>query len=125
MSDALGSADRDLFRLLVAPHGQGDLAARGQPAGDAEHVGHVGDRPPLHLGDHVAGLEPGGAGRALVQHTLDDGELVALATAAIVVNAIPKVVGARPGLLTMRDLPLVHRLNPLELRELAGAKKPR
>ena len=48
-----------------------------------------------------------------------------LATAAIVVNSIPKLLAARPGLLTMRDLPLVHRLNPLELRELAGAKKPR
>ncbi len=30
------------------------------------------------------------------------------ATAAIVVNAIPRVVEAPPGLLTMKDLPLVH-----------------
>ena len=32
-----------------------------------------------------------------------------LATAAIVVNSIPKLLAARPGLLTMNDLPLVHR----------------
>lgn len=31
-----------------------------------------------------------------------------IVTAAVVVNAIPRVVAARPGLLTMRDLPLVH-----------------
>lgn len=31
-----------------------------------------------------------------------------LATAAVVVNAIPSVVNAPPGLLTMADLPLVH-----------------
>lgn len=30
------------------------------------------------------------------------------ATAAIVINAIPRVLAARPGLLTMRDVPLVH-----------------
>jgi 4-hydroxy-tetrahydrodipicolinate reductase len=30
------------------------------------------------------------------------------ATAAIVINAIPRVLDARPGLLTMRDVPLVH-----------------
>jgi 4-hydroxy-tetrahydrodipicolinate reductase len=47
------------------------------------------------------------------------------ATAALVVNSLPKVVAARPGVLTMRDLPLVHRLNPQELKALpAGRKKP-
>ena len=30
------------------------------------------------------------------------------ATAAIVINAIPRVLAARPGLLTMRDVPIVH-----------------
>jgi len=39
-----------------------------------------------------------------------------VATAAIVVNAIPKMLAARPGLLTMSDLPLVHALNPAELK---------
>jgi 2,4-diaminopentanoate dehydrogenase len=64
-------------------------------------------------------------GSPRIDMTIAGGVAGDLATAAIVVNSIPKVVGARPGLLTMRDLPLVHRLNPLELRELAGAKKPR
>ena len=45
------------------------------------------------------------------------------ATAAIVVNSIPKLMGARPGLVTMRDLPLVHRLNPAEVMNLPGRKR--
>jgi len=45
------------------------------------------------------------------------------ATAAITVNAIPKVMGARPGLLTMHDLPLVHRYNPLEVKSLGSKKR--
>lgn len=40
-----------------------------------------------------------------------------VATAAIVVNSLPKVLAARPGLITMLDLPLVHALNPVELKE--------
>jgi 2,4-diaminopentanoate dehydrogenase len=44
------------------------------------------------------------------------------ATAAIVVNAIPKVMSGRPGLLTMHDLPLVHRFNPLEAKALPKKK---
>jgi 4-hydroxy-tetrahydrodipicolinate reductase len=45
------------------------------------------------------------------------------ATAAIVINVIPKVMAARPGLLTMRDLTLLHVLNPTEIKTLP--KKPR
>jgi hypothetical protein len=45
------------------------------------------------------------------------------ATAAITVNAIPKVMAARPGLLTMHDLPLVHRFNPLEVKALGPKKR--
>ena len=41
-------------------------------------------------------------------------------TAAIVVNSIPKMLSAGPGLLTMKNLPLLHRLNPQELREAPG-----
>ena len=63
--------------------------------------------------------------RRRIDMTIAGGVAGDLATAAIVVNSIPKLLAARPGLLTMSDLPLVHRLNPLELRELAGAKKPR
>ncbi len=39
-----------------------------------------------------------------------------IATAAISVNAIPKVMSARPGVLTMRDMPLVHSYNKEEAR---------
>jgi 4-hydroxy-tetrahydrodipicolinate reductase len=46
-----------------------------------------------------------------------------VATAAIAVNAIPKLFAARPGLLTMRDIPLVHRLNAAELK--SRPPKPR
>ena len=38
------------------------------------------------------------------------------ATAAMAVNSIPKVLAARPGLVTMHDLPLVHRFNPQEAK---------
>jgi 4-hydroxy-tetrahydrodipicolinate reductase len=44
------------------------------------------------------------------------------ATAAIVVNSIPKVMSARAGLLTMHDLPLVHRFNPLEAKTVPKKK---
>jgi 4-hydroxy-tetrahydrodipicolinate reductase len=41
-----------------------------------------------------------------------------MATAAIVVNSIPKLMAARTGLLTAKDLPLLHRFNPAELKTL-------
>src|SRR5262249_45850706 len=78
MSDALGGADGDLFGFRAALHRQLDLAAWRQPPGDAEHVADVGHGPALDLGHQVAGLQPGGAGRALVEHGSDDGELVPL-----------------------------------------------
>jgi hypothetical protein len=45
------------------------------------------------------------------------------ATAAIAVNCIPKVMAARPGLVTMHDLSLVHRYNPLEVKALGPKKR--
>ena len=45
------------------------------------------------------------------------------ASAALVVNSIPKLMAARPGLLTMPDLPLVHCLNPHELAALPARKR--
>jgi len=41
-----------------------------------------------------------------------------VATAAITVNAIPKLLAARPGLVTMRDIPLVHAFSALEAKSL-------
>jgi 2,4-diaminopentanoate dehydrogenase len=68
--------------------------------------------------DHVLidGLPP-------IDVTIAGGVAGDLATAAIVVNAIPKVLAARAGLLTMRDLPLIHRFNAAEAKELSGRKK--
>jgi 4-hydroxy-tetrahydrodipicolinate reductase len=45
------------------------------------------------------------------------------ATASIVVNSIPKVMAARPGLVTMHDLPPVHRFNALEVKALGPKPK--
>ena len=45
------------------------------------------------------------------------------ATAAIVVNSIPKLMAARPGVVTMKDLPLVHRFNVAELKGMPAKKK--
>jgi hypothetical protein len=46
-----------------------------------------------------------------------------IATAAITVNAIPKLMAARAGLVTMKDIPLVHRFNPQELKTLPRKKR--
>jgi len=45
------------------------------------------------------------------------------ATAAIAVNCIPKIMSARAGLLTMRDIPLVHCFNAQELRGLSVRRR--
>ena len=45
------------------------------------------------------------------------------ATAAIVVNSIPKLMAARPGMITMMDLPLVHRFNPADIKALPTTRK--
>jgi 4-hydroxy-tetrahydrodipicolinate reductase len=58
-----------------------------------------------------------------IDMTIAGGVAGDVATAAITVNCIPKLVGARPGLLTMKDLPLVHRFNPLELKALPNRKR--
>jgi len=55
-------------------------------------------------------------GAPAVDMTIAGGVAGDLATAAMVVNSIPKLLGARAGMLTMRDLPLVHCFNPLDLK---------
>jgi len=55
-------------------------------------------------------------GSPSVDMTINGGIAGDIATAAISVNAIPKVVSARPGVLTMRDIPLVHSYNKDEAR---------
>ena len=58
-----------------------------------------------------------------IDMTITGGIAGDMATAAIVVNSIPKLMAARPGLLTMRDLPLLHRFNAAELKTLPKKKR--
>jgi 4-hydroxy-tetrahydrodipicolinate reductase len=58
-----------------------------------------------------------------IDMTIAGGVAGDVATAAITVNCIPKLVAARAGVLTMKDLPLVHRFNPLELKALPSRKR--
>jgi 4-hydroxy-tetrahydrodipicolinate reductase len=46
-----------------------------------------------------------------------------VATGAIVINSIPKLMAAPAGLVTMRDLPLLHHLNPLDVKRLPARKR--
>ncbi|HEY7515130.1 MAG TPA: dihydrodipicolinate reductase [Vicinamibacteria bacterium] len=58
-----------------------------------------------------------------IDATVSGGVAGDIATAAIAVNAIPKVMAARPGVLTMRDLSLVHHYNVQELKDRPARKK--
>jgi 4-hydroxy-tetrahydrodipicolinate reductase len=68
--------------------------------------------------DHVSidGVPP-------IDMTIAGGIAGDVATAAITVNAIPKVLQARPGVVTMRDIPLVHAFSPLEAKSLPPKRK--
>ena len=55
-------------------------------------------------------------GSPSIDMTIKGGIAGDIATAAISVNAIPKVMSARPGVLTMRDIPLLHSYNKEEAR---------
>lgn len=46
-----------------------------------------------------------------------------VATAAIAINAIPKLLQARAGMLTMRDIPVLHAFSALEAKTLPAKKK--
>lgn len=58
-----------------------------------------------------------------IDMTIAGGVAGDIATAAITVNCIPKLMAARPGVLTMKDIPLVHRFNALELKTLPARKR--
>jgi 4-hydroxy-tetrahydrodipicolinate reductase len=58
-----------------------------------------------------------------IDMTITGGIAGDVATAAIAINAIPKLFAARPGVVTMRDLPLVHALSPLEAKALPPKKR--
>ncbi len=58
-----------------------------------------------------------------IDATIAGGVAGDVATAAMVVNVIPKVLASPPGVHTMKDLPLVHRFNLLELKSLPLRKR--
>jgi len=58
-----------------------------------------------------------------IDMTIAGGVAGDIATAAITVNCIPKLLAAPAGVVTMRDIPLVHRFNPLELKTLPKKKR--
>jgi 4-hydroxy-tetrahydrodipicolinate reductase len=114
LEPAIAPRDLDTEHLRIAAGAAAGIkqAARGYRAGELaislDLQMYVGAESPR---DHVLidGAPP-------VDMTIAGGVAGDAATAAIVVNAIPKMLAARPGLLTMADLPLVHALNPLELK---------
>lgn len=62
-------------------------------------------------------------GEPRVDVTIAGGTPGDLATGAIVLNSIPKLMAAPAGLVTMKDLPLVHHLNPLDVKKLPARKR--
>jgi 4-hydroxy-tetrahydrodipicolinate reductase len=50
-----------------------------------------------------------------VDATIAGGLSAEASTAALLVNSLPRVLASPPGLLTVKDLPLVHALNPQDL----------
>jgi len=99
----------------IKQHARGYL--NGQAAVSLDLQMYVGAESPR---DHVL-VE----GTPRIDMTITGGVAGDVATAAMVLNSLPKLVAARPGLLTMLDLPLVHALNPTELKErlAKGIKK--
>jgi 4-hydroxy-tetrahydrodipicolinate reductase len=65
---------------------------------------------------HVDGDPP-------IDATVTGGVAGDLATAAITVNSIPKLMTARPGVVTMKDLALPHHFNLVELKDRPPRKK--
>jgi len=111
--------DTDYLRVPAGAAAGIKQSARGYRNGDLaislDLQMYVGAEQPR---DHVLidGVPP-------IDMTIAGGVAGDSATAAIVVNAIPKVMAARAGLLTMHDLPLVHRFNPIEVKTLPPRKR--
>ena len=62
-------------------------------------------------------------GTPRIDATIAGGVAGDAATAAITINCIPKLMAARAGLLTMRDIPPPHRFNALDLKTLGPKKR--
>jgi 2,4-diaminopentanoate dehydrogenase len=59
-------------------------------------------------------------GSPSINMTIAGGIAGDVATAALVINSVPALLAARPGVLTMLDLPLVHVLNGAAFKELVS-----
>jgi len=62
-------------------------------------------------------------GEPRVDVTVAGGFAGDVATGALVINTIPKLLAAPKGFVSMRDLPLVHCFNPSELKGLPAKKR--
>lgn len=121
LEPVIAPRDLDTEHLRIAAGASAGIrqSARGYRDGQAlvnlDLQVYVGAESPR---DHVLvdGLPP-------IDMTIAGGVSGDVATAAIVVNVIPKLLAARPGLLSMRDIPLVHRLNPFDLKSLPARKR--
>jgi len=58
-----------------------------------------------------------------VDATISGGITGEVATAAILVSTLPRLLAAPPGLLTVKDLPLLHALNPHDLAPVSAGRK--
>jgi len=61
-------------------------------------------------------------GEPRVDVTVAGGLAGDIATGALVINAIPKLMAAPAGFVTMKDLPLIHCWNPNEVKALAASR---
>ena len=95
----------------VKQQARGFRNGQAQPAISLDLQMYVGAESPR---DHVL-ID----GAPQIDMTIAGGVAGDIATAAIVVNAIPKLLAAPAGVVTMRDIPLVHRFNVLELKSLS------
>jgi hypothetical protein len=111
--------DTDYLRVPAGAAAGIKQSARGYRNGDLaislDLQMYVGAESPR---DHVLvdGTPP-------IDCTIAGGVAGDVATAAIAVNSIPKLMAAPAGVVSMKDLTLVHRFNALELKSLPKKKR--
>jgi hypothetical protein len=111
--------DTDYLRVPAGAVAGIKQAARGYRNGDLavslDLQMYVGAESPR---DHVLV-----DGDPRIDVTVSGGFAGDVATGALVVNSIPKVLAAPAGFVTMKDLPLVHCFNPSEIKALPAKKR--
>jgi hypothetical protein len=111
--------DTDYLRVPAGAVAGIKQAARGYRNGDLavslDLQMYVGAESPR---DHVLV-----DGEPRVDVTVAGGLAGDIATGAMVINTIPKLMAAAPGFVTMKDLPLVHCWNPNEIKALAATRR--